>query len=180
MPRCRLDPKLGERFQFVQPPVRENGAVKPGDPIDTKALDEQRARQRFELRSVPDWVMRRLAPKARDRPAKGDPGITELELRRLADDVTTKLGDVPARFEAHTRLDAVVTYLGDRRVDAHDTNVRAFEGLVDDLYEQRRNVIMGDIRDIDTALLVQYIHLRAYADELARDGYRDPRIESSA
>lgn len=161
--------------------------MKPGDPFETKAMDELRSRQRRALCLVPEWLFEIYAPSEAiehaDLAGIACPGLIEHELRSLADEVAADLGDLPARMEAHTRTE--IRSESTRRWGADVTltfglrvaPVRAFGRKITELQDEasRARIYEEPDREVGGAM-TRYVHLLVWADQLASDDYVDPRF----
>jgi len=149
----------------------------PGNPFYTVRLDRQRSRQRKLLRSLDKATIvaanfyTRAANIEEDDP---DRGLLESELRRLVDVETEGLHDVLGQIEgveAAKALNALLDGPGRRRDASLDplhplrapTRIKAGEGFKDETARER---------GADLARLAAFL---IWADEVADDGYRDPR-----
>ncbi len=149
--------------------------MKLGDPFETEALDATRARQRRELRLLPAWVVERVARGMRSADVN-DPferGPLEELLRALAE---------PEREAARTTLDGLKQAAWSVRAANFIARRNAIEAQWDTLTERLAGDVAGTKSD-DGPIPVEhvgniyrYIRLLVLADELADDGYRDPRL----
>lgn len=173
-----------------------SAAVTP-NPFLTDELRVARNRQRRILRKVPvrivgpldTWVS--LAP--RGLPATDSLAI-ETELRRLAEMTITDVVPVLASFELADLGDPIVAFfesaaarrahdlgLGALHVAAlHDSLVRQFVEEADMMRVRRQAALEVRLDDERSASMVRLAVLLVVADELADDGYRDPRITAVA
>lgn len=159
--------------------------MKAGDPFETKDLDELRARQRRSLRMVPDWLFNIYAPS--DGPSAVPPDVIALlesELRSEAENARKELDDdLLTRMEEHTRKEMLVDFMS-----RHDTAVRlesAFRAMPSRIFGVRVTELRAEFSRVAihegpepeaAASLARYVRLLAWADDLADDGYRDPRL----
>lgn len=155
-------------------------SMKPGDPFETKALDELRSEQRRALRMVPDWLVKKHAPPQSVSVPLSFAGLLETGLRTEAAAAREQLGDLPDQFENSTGTEVLVQF-----VREHGTGVRVaapgfalsrvFSRTITELEEGVSH------REFDLPLeevvsLTRYLHLLVWADDVAGDGYRDPRL----
>lgn len=160
--------------------------VKPGDPFETEALDELRAKQRRDLRLVPDWLFELYGPSPSqtiDAIGIAPPGLVEHEVRRLAEDAQAELKGLPAqmakdtlaavRWAAVQSWGAGVTVSGAGIVPGY-----VFSQKITELHHEMSQARIGDQPNVEiAAALTRYVHLLVWADQLAGDGYMDPRFE---
>lgn len=158
--------------------------MRPADPFETEALDELRAKQRRDLRLVPDWLFDIYAPSETINVAGvTSPGLVEQELRSLAEETVPDLGDMLARMEQHTRTE--VRSEATRRWGTDVTltfglrvaPVRAFRQKITELQDDasRARIYEEPDREVGGAT-TRYVHLLVWADQLAGDDYVDPRF----
>lgn len=161
--------------------------MRPGDPFETEALDELRAKQRRGLRLVPDWFLELYGPSPSqtiDAIDIAPPGLVEQELRGLAEEARAELGDLAAQMEKHTaaevRRAAVQSWGADVTVSgASIVPGLVFSQKITELHHETSQARIGEQPDVKVAAaLTRYVHLLVWADELASDGYRDPRLEN--
>jgi hypothetical protein len=153
---------------------------RPGWPFVTRELIKQRARQREELRLVGDDILRGAA-KDMGSPVEVDTdrALIETELRRRAD-ALRRIGDVDGYLEQVADLTRAKvlgrwggeTY-GARGGDAEQLG-RQFQNHWLTLTQQSKPPPPKD--DRDAATVFEYVMTLVIADELAGDGYRDPRL----
>jgi hypothetical protein len=158
--------------------------MRPGDPFETGAFDELRSAQRLALRLVPDWELRRFGPSASSH-ARAPDGLLEQELRTAAEGCRGALADLFRQLETHTRTAALSTFINESgaevilRFGAAVVPLRVFSDMQATLHRQISRVDW----DVESnrqlaASLMRYLHLLAWADEVASDDYRDPRLRS--
>lgn len=156
--------------------------MKPGHPFETKARDELRAQQRLALRLVPDWLVELYAPTRPVGRPSGDTGLLENELRALADDVEAELNDLPQRWEERVRQEVLFKFLQDNGTEivlSQRGRITAY--VFNHIIESMRRPVhdaemVGEPAAEVAAPLMRYLHLLVWADDLADDGYRDPRL----
>jgi hypothetical protein len=157
--------------------------MRPGDPFETEAFDVLRSAQRLALRLVPDWELSRFGPSAQSSHAWAPDGLLEQELRRAAEDCLRELADLLPQLETHTRavtLSEFINQAGAEVTVSFGTAVvpqRVFSGMQATLLQR----ISRDDWDLESnrqlaASLTRCLHLLAWADEVAADDYRDPRL----
>lgn len=161
--------------------------MKPGDPFETEALDELRSKQRRDLRLVPDWFLELYGPSPSqtiDAIDIAPPGLVEHELRGLAEEARAELGDLPARMEQDTLATVRWTAVRDWGAEVTVTGRRIVRGYVfgQKSTELHQDVLRATLNEEPephlAAALTRYVHLLVWADELASDGYMDPRLAS--
>ena len=159
--------------------------MKPGHPFETEALDKLRSQQRRALRMVSDWLFEDFAPTegvSADSPEVV--GLLEHELRTEAEKTHKELDEgLLSRMEDHTRMEVLLGFLSQ-----HDTAVKietqsrampshVFRNRVAELREHASGIAIYEHPERhETALLARYVRLLVWADDLADDGYRDPRL----
>jgi hypothetical protein len=166
----------------------------PINPFVTPELISQRSEQRRVLRRMPsktvlavhEWAAKPpLVPDAADRPA------VETELRRFAKDAISHLLPVLASFEVVEFSDVMSAYfvnlirqraadleLGPPHVAAlKDKLVKVLFEDADAIRIRRESVQHVQLDEERAALLLRLTMLLLAADELADDGYRDPRLD---
>ena len=153
-----------------------------GHPFETRSLDEQRSRQRHTLRTIPDWVVTRLAPSASTANAEkvgADRGYVEALLRARADALIEGLNefDLLAQFAAQETTARLAEFLGHEADHLSGDQRMPREQLVDAAFDAHKAAgtpktdiapWRGDLGGL--------IILLVWADALASDGYRDPRV----
>jgi hypothetical protein len=156
--------------------------LKAGDPFETKDLDELRTRQRHTLRLIPDVLLENYAPKTPVQATSRDTGMLERELRAMADALQgEELTDLPERWGDRTRS-AVVFEFMDRaagqvtlqypgRVQKH-----VFSDTVESMRRQVEDSVTTELAAEVASVVMRFLHLLVWADNLAADGYRDPRL----
>jgi len=157
--------------------------VRDGHPFLTQEFDEQRARQRAVLRSIPDW----LFSPARFRPTNGqidrvppdDRPYVEAVVRAYADQLMK--GAPMARWieevQAETAIHRLTQFVANE-VPEPDRNLEApWRSLIDDLVERRKEHPGGGPVDDDVLrVLPRMILLLCWADALGGD-YADARFQ---
>ncbi len=156
--------------------------MKPGHPFETKGLDELRSQQRRALRLVPDWYVELYAPKQPVERPSGDTGLLENEVRACANEVQKELTDLPGHWEKRVPQEVLFKFLQDNGTEivlSQRGRVAAYV-FTDIVESMRRPVqearVVGEPTAEVAAPLMRYLHLLAWADDLADDGYRDPRL----
>lgn len=141
--------------------------MKDGHPFETSDLDNIRARQRRELRLVDDWVFDRAIkayqPVEVEEQARA---LVEVELRALIDELRMPLASFLDDLAEATRTSTLAAFVVGRSED--DLS------LV--LQERRRKATQGSIPDPLVTQVLRYVRFLIVADELGRDGYKDPRL----
>lgn len=157
--------------------------MQPGDPFETEAFDGLRSAQRLALRLVPDWELSRFGPSTSSHVRAPD-GLLEHELRRAADDCRRgELADLFRQLETHTRTATISKFINESgaevtlRLGGAVVPLRVFSDMQATLHQQISRVDW----DVESnrqlaASLMRYLHLLAWADEVASDDYRDPRL----
>lgn len=144
----------------------------PGHPYETKALDEQRARQRLLLAGLPDTMVFATAT-ADNTILDGDAGI-ESALRRHADHLAS-LHEVAATLERYREIQTLEAI---RRVSLN------LHCKADDFRDPFANTeVVQPPHAANVALeeptkrhLLAWILYATEADRYASDGYRDARL----
>ncbi len=153
--------------------------MKPGDPFDTEATDELRSRQRRILREMPEWVFSRATD-----------GRVPLDLAGQVGFFDTALAEVGVReiveeqLRESTELGAFVVALREHGKAEHASAVVSGRfGVETYLFEVSRQLLdrknEAVVREIPGELIkpvFSLVSLLVLADELASDGYRDPRL----
>lgn len=153
--------------------------MKPGHPYLTEELDDLRSAQRRLLARMPNrWINTAFPPFKKDY----DPGAVYdnlVDRHRLESDFRTL---VQSQF-----ADAV-EWLTERQTPFRpedvqhflDSRLQNFDGNANDLYEaamQQRQAEAGDDQPVALQPKIhRVIGLLIWADELADDGYCDPRL----
>jgi hypothetical protein len=152
--------------------------------MDPRELESTRARQRFTLRMIPDWLVEQVAPLSGVSPVKiaeQDKTLAEWVIRERADRAVEALEnvhpDLLATCEASTR--AVLAY----EVARPSVNTQPYDPrriLIDELGIEKRDRYLArlDKDDFDSVgvALSQAVFLLRLADHLSDDGYRDSRL----
>jgi hypothetical protein len=155
--------------------------MRPGDPFETEAGDELRSAQRLALRLVPDWELHRFGPSAQSSQARAPDGLLEQELRRAAEDCRGELADLLSQMETHTRAATLSEFINESGAEvtvsfgAGVVPLRVFSGMQASLLQRTDDWDLESDRQL-AASLTRYLHLLAWADEVAADDYRDPRL----
>ena len=155
--------------------------MEPGTPFRTKALDEQRSEQRRALRMVPEWLFEKYAPQRSVSDSFSSAGLLETELRREADRLRQGLGDLPERMEQETQAEVVIDFLR-----SSDVRARIGTGTAPTRLFSQRITELGDVLSgvavhteperANAVALMSYVHVLVWADDVAGDGYSDPRL----
>ena len=155
-----------------------------GQPYRTEGLLAQRAAQRRTLRkAIPDWIMdaHRYGPAASVTVnGTSDPPYVESLVRRLAEDSLKELAELTETWETETA--AIELALFFRRENGNDPNVelqKAEGALMNDVAASLEGLTprtASRIEERHQAPLARAIRLLSWADDLAEDGYVDPRI----
>lgn len=140
----------------------------PGDPFDTKALDTLRSEQRALLRFMPDEYLQHLADNYDPFPTQSAPErdrpLVELGLRQLAEKLRQEVGDeVCEQWRAHATATVVDRFLSS--VGAPHPLLMAVE------WPERSELDNKQLRAAQ-----QLAAVLAWADAMASDGYRAPRL----
>lgn len=153
--------------------------MKPGDPYETEQTDEVRSRQRRLLRSIDTWLLRR-ATEGRPPLELGDEwdqGMLELGVRELVDQELAESNEMRAMVEAlgqSNRLNGLARLLRSRSfVENHYLGELADSAGAK--AEEIRQATSSMSRDEVYPLQLRLVRLLVLADELASDGYKDPR-----
>jgi hypothetical protein len=152
-----------------------------GHPYLTKELDQKRVQQRRILRSIPDWILdaRRYGPYPTVMLEGADRPFVESLLRELADQPLADLSTALSAWKAETETARIAWFVA--RETADGVGNPNLEQQRIDLIVAANNFRQGaeGPRSLDEAFskpLAQSILLLAWADELADDGYTDPRL----
>lgn len=151
-----------------------------GHPFYTEKLDERRAEQRRLLRRIDTGTVRRIG-YAYDAsgPANGNTPLVEAELRDLADDQRGFVGDdLLTAMRVAELAEPMANLL------AADPGLRASGPIQPDVrltrkpYEKARHTspLDGLADDSRFAALLRMVLFLVWADDLADDDYRDPRV----
>ncbi len=159
-------------------PEDRRRALRPGWPFVTRDLIKQRARQRQDLRLVEHHIVLRAVEHMGAPPGVEDTdrGLVEWELRRVADGFRADLGGILGDMATVTVAEAMqrfgeATY-GARRGKAEALGLQMGKTARTTLDELQDSAV----EDAQATALFDYILTLVMADELADDGYRDPRI----
>ncbi len=158
--------------------------MRSGDPFETKALDELRSKQRRLLRMVPDWLFEIYAPSEKIVGSSVSAPLEE-ELRSEADAAWEKLDvDFTKRMKEARCTEILADFLSQQ--DKSGVQIGSagrtfpsniFERRVAELRAQSTRAAIHDEPERDLAVpLARYVRLLIWADDLASDGYRDPRL----
>ncbi len=156
--------------------------MKPGFAFLTKDLDRKRAEQREQLRKCHDWWLRDLAISEFLPPDNEvDRAYLEVELRRLADEERTELSPLLEEMEVAESAFLVGKFLQKNEVSTKGMSRQAgdpFGDRASELTTIYRTKSIGQLEEGDDRgnSLLRWIVLLLWADELADDGYRDPRF----
>lgn len=141
------------------------------DPV----LDDARARHRTTLRSIPEVLLFGWTPPPADAPppAEADRRFVEVALRRVADEVAPALEFFfePVRRLAHAEA-AVAAIQGRQGPLSFEPVLASLEELRRQATDELEHLLLDDQK------LSRWVHLAVWADEVADDGYRDPRLTS--
>lgn len=164
------------------------------NPFATAELRDQRALQRRVLRRIPaKTVMTASAWNIKPPQVLEaiDRAAVESEVRRLAAEAIDQLRPVLATYEVVEFGEVIATYFGDlikqRTSDLKlgpphvaalkDKFVKLMFEDADTLRARRESVHHVQLDEERAALLLRLVVFLLTADELAGDGYRDPRVE---
>lgn len=153
--------------------------MKPGHPFFTEEFDELRARQRRDLRYVPEWLVARLHRPLTDLQDQERDGLLELELRALANVQRSRIDDWLQSMKVRTVGEIVAPFFSrhsrHRSVfDRSDPIGRVEQSYFDTARSQGFNEIPED--DEKREALELFILFLTWADDLADDNYADPRL----
>jgi hypothetical protein len=152
---------------------------RPGWPFKTRELMRQRSRQREALRLLEDDVVRRAA-EGMGAPIdvdEDDRDLIEWDLRKSADEIREgPLAPVISELSIVPRAEIMsefyqATYLG-RRGKAEALGLNAGQAA----RETVKRLEDTPVSDDDAVGVFDYVLLLVFADEVADDGYRDPRL----
>jgi hypothetical protein len=176
-------------------PVEPEGVVMAGpNPFLTPALMNRRAEQRRILRRIPSrlvTVVARWSIKPPQALEPNDATALEDELRRLATEAIDGLRPVLAMYEIVEFAEPLAIFFGDlikhRSADLNlgpphvaalkDALVKSFFEDADALRIRRESMHHTQLDEDRAAAMLRLIVLLLAADELAYDGYRDPRVD---
>jgi hypothetical protein len=152
--------------------------MKPGWPFDTRETAKRRSQQRRELRLVDEWIVKRAArdPGSPVPVSESSRGLIEEALRDEADRLRAAIPDetlaTMARFEraeaAHRFAVETQTRKGEAQLFGVDFGVRQ----KNEADASRRSTYPDD----ELVPILSYVTALVIADEVADDGYRDPRL----
>jgi hypothetical protein len=150
----------------------------PGDPFRTQELDELRSHQRRHLRHVPPTLLERNHHPAL-RPAGRPDGFDETALRLLAEQEARNLVELLENFETHATIGRQLEFL-----HSHSDlgGLEDFGPMLVDLASllaASQTSLFSTNNDDRAARLERFVKLAVWADQLAEDGYRDPRLGDS-
>jgi hypothetical protein len=150
----------------------------PGHPFLTPELDELRSLQRRQLRDVPMSLLERY--HLADLPAAGSvDAFTETALRLLADQEARNMVELLESFELHAIVECQLSFLS-ARDEAGDGRTEDFAIAMVDLASRlaaSQTALFSASADEDRAArLERFVKLLLWADQLADDGYVDPRV----
>lgn len=163
------------------PPLKACLMSTPGDPFETEALDETRARQRRLLRETADWVvtsaLRDYQPMAVDAAATA---LVEIEVRGLIDEELADDSPLTQFMNKHTRWNSArqVATVISRRVPL-DMYFDQLAQILRDRETEAHTIAANQIPSDALPFVVRLIRLLVMADELSSDGYRDSRLSSA-
>jgi hypothetical protein len=147
----------------------------PGDPFRTQELDELRSHQRRHLRYIPSALLERYHLDA--LPAAGpSEAFDETALRLLAEQEARNMVELLESFETHATIGRQLEFLHDHS-DGGD--LEDFGGVLVDLASllvASQTSLFTTNNDDRAARLERFVKLAVWADQLADDGYRDPRL----
>lgn len=157
--------------------------MKPTDPFETEALSELRSEQRQALRLIPDSYVEFYAPKQPIERPSSDTALLETQLRAMADAVhQEELTDLPRQWGERTRREILFDFI---ERPAADVVLRQQGRVQHHVFSDVIHSMKLEVEDAVTthelghevaASLMRYLHLLAWADNLAADGYHDPRL----
>lgn len=164
------------------------------NPFVTSELVATRAEQRRTLRRIPARTVLTVYGWSVKPPAVSDPidrAAVEIELRRVAREAIVNLLPVLATFEVVEFGDVMVRYFADlvrqRSADLslgpphvaamRDKLVQLFFEDAEAVRARRDSVAHVQLDEERAAALIRLTLLLLAADELADDGYRDPRLD---
>ncbi|MBV8980883.1 MAG: hypothetical protein JO086_08280 [Acidimicrobiia bacterium] len=154
--------------------------MEDGHPFLTKELDALRQQQRRVLRTVPEWVIDRVAIPYEpvESSSAGDRAYAELELRKLAQDAIVEQQELLASFDRGTTDEMLAAAISNLIQKAPRGLFDALQPLSDDAYDRRKASAVRNMEGDQTAPLTRLLALLIWADALAGD-YRDPRLKAS-
>jgi len=151
-----------------------------GHPFWTRALDEKRAEQRRKLRAIPAGLFKPsdyLPGPTVTINGVADNSFVETQVRRQADAELNSLEPLLSEWEIETAEDALAWFLRNNVENAPRNVQRHADALLAEV--ANRLPIAREPRELDAkyaAPLARAILLLTWADDLADDGYLDPRI----
>lgn len=158
---------------------RYASVVGNGHPYDTEELAAQRAAQRRLLRSVPDWLLRENRYRITETTYRfPDAAYVETLVRREAQPIIDSLAKLTAGWTYNTNTMRLWEFLSlEADKDPGAGLAPALQNLQIQLGERGRKINQSATLDekYQTPVLL-LIYLLCLADQLADDGYRDPRL----
>lgn len=149
--------------------------MKDGHPYETEDLDKTRVAQRRTLRSVPDWIVDDVKVPLPDFSSVNDPDrfLIEAELRQLAQVSEVKLRAFLDRWHKHLAPEVVRSFL--RGATKEGVAAGAMSDVFEDVLAEEMATRVTEV-PTERPEITRLVTLLAWADLLARDGYKDPRI----
>lgn len=159
--------------------------MEAGHPFETKEMDEMRSRQRRLVREITDWIFGRatrdMAPLSESGLGRSgeyqmhpiDRELLEAEVRRFVDSELQQqpsLADLLSTLQRDGRTQPLSRFINMRRQLGY-----GFDEMGQRLSAEsdaRLTQMPSDLQPVLFAL----VQLLVLADELADDGYRDPRL----
>ena len=154
--------------------------MKDGHPYETEEMDELRAQQRRLLRSLPDEVVKPLSEL--DASKFMGRGPLELRVRELAE----TMAEDPALIDLLAKVQRF-----QETADLFNTLANGLAAQVDGpgltsvitSLQTEYNAVLAEVgnlhpQDVVSGTFSGLAALLCWADALAEDGYRDPRLES--
>ena len=143
------------------------------------ALASDRRRHRELLAAVPNWILDTMRPPPLDDPFGASPrkGLWERRLRVIADKQLEPVMALLERAKAGAEVEEVEAIL--LQTTNGDDMLWVLDEVMTDLRSQKSQYrIPREYNDEDHGgAMRRAIALLAWADELANDGYRDPRFD---
>ena len=141
-------------------------------PMRDPSLDDARARQRRALRTFDDTLLKGWLPPPHHAtgPPKNERPFAEIALRQAADELGAPLGVYFAALADLSYADTATAIIRARKPKT------SFETYLAALAQKRLQALdqLERLRVDDN--IVRWVNLVVWADQLADDGYRDPRL----
>jgi hypothetical protein len=154
--------------------------MRAGDPYANEELDVRRTSQRRQLRNLPAISLLKEAPQGPSR-ARADAAMIETALRRAAD----SLGAQHEGLKDYLDLAQRVTMAEEAERFLKDAIASIPGGEFDESLPRLVRPSVDDRKQLDqgpqdsAAVVRQWMMLVLLADQLADDGYADPRVSTT-